>query len=80
MSLKYKQVPSSVHRCPSVVHTLRTSFPQKLLGQSKQDFVWSLHGWGGTKICLGGGGGEEEGVLGHMSKMADTTIYGKNPL
>ena len=56
-------------RCPSVVvHTLYTSSPQKLLDQSKSNFIWSLH-WG-TKVCSNGPG--------HMTKMAAMLLYGKN--
>ena len=55
-------------RRPSV-HNAQRSSP-KPLGQSKPNFMWSLLGSiGGTKVC--------SRHLGHMTKMAATSIYGK---
>ena len=42
--------PPSCVICPSVVHTLYTSCPQKPQGQSKSNFIWSLHGMGERKF------------------------------
>ena len=54
--------------CPSVVHTLQTSSPQKPLGQSKPNFIWGPHGSRERKFIRGG--------LGHITM----PMYGKNPL
>ena len=64
--------PSGVCRPVSIHHFQRSSSP-KPLGQSKPDFIWTVEPqWdGGTKVCLR--------CLGHMTKMATTSIYGKNP-
>ena len=53
-------------------HTLQTSSPQKPLGQSKPNSMWSLHGAGATKVC--------SPYLGHKTVMFAMPIYGKNPL
>ena len=52
------------------IHLFQTSSPLKPFGQSKPNFMWSLLGKGGSKVCINGPG--------HMTKMAATTIYGKN--
>ena len=44
----------------------------KPLGWLKPNFIWSLLGMGGTKVCSNG--------LGHMTKMAAKPIYCKNLL
>ena len=51
-----------------VVHNAQRSSSPKPLGRSKPNFMWV----GGTKFC--------SRHLGHMTKMAATPIYGKNPL
>ena len=56
-----------IHCRPFVQHFQRSSSP-KLLGQSKPNFMWSLHGSGEQNL---------QG-LGHMTKIAATPIYGKN--
>ena len=57
--------PASV----SVVHNAQRASSPKPLGQSKPNFCGA---WvGGTKVC--------SRHLGHMTKMAATLIYGKNP-
>ena len=42
----------SVVRCPSV-HHIQRSFSPKPLGQSKPNFIWSLHGSGERKFIHG---------------------------
>ena len=44
--------------------------PQKPLGQLNSNFIWNEEA--GTKVC--------SNCPGHMTKMAATSIYGKNPL
>ena len=52
-------------------HYFQTSSSLKLLGQSNQNFIWSLLGkGGGAKVYING--------LGHMTKMAAMPIYGEN--
>ena len=47
------------------IQHFQTSFAQKLLGRSKPNFIWSLHGMWGMKIC--------SSVPGHMTM----PIYGE---
>ena len=64
---------SSVVCRPSVlvvVHNAQTSSSPKPLGRSKPNFMWILLGLGEQYITR---------HLGHMTKMAATPIYGKNP-
>ena len=64
---------SGVPRTSSVVvHNAQTSSSQKPYSRSKPNFINVEPPWvGGTKFCLR--------HLGHMTKMAATPIYGKNP-
>ena len=59
--------PSSVR--PS---TFSNIFPSEIIGQIKLKFHMETPWDAGTKVCSNG--------LGHMTKMAATLIYGKNPL
>ena len=61
------QAQSCVHSS-TVIHSRHTASPQKLLGQSKPNFIWNRHG----KVCVP--------HLGHMIKIAAMPIYGKSPL
>ena len=53
---------------PLSVHHFQRYSP-KPLGQSKPNFMWSVHGSWGTKGC--------SGYMGHMTNMAATPIYDK---
>ena len=63
--------PSVGVRRPSVCSHFQTSAPLKPLGQSKPNFFMEPPWKGGTKVYINGPG--------HMTKMAATPIYGKNP-
>ena len=52
------------------IQHFQTSFPEKLLGWLKPNFMWSLSGMGAQKFVQIGPG--------RMAKMADMPIYGKN--
>ena len=59
-------------RPSSVRPQFLTSSSLKPLGQSNSNFIWRLLRTQGMKVCSNGPG--------HMTKMAATPIYGKNPL
>ena len=62
----------------STVTQIQPSFPQKPLGRLKPDFIWSLHGRWGMKMC--------SNVSGHMTmpmydeKLPKTLIFGTKGL
>lgn len=66
------QGPASVVVCrpSSVVHTLQTSSPPKLLGRSKPTFMWSLLGKGRTTVYINDPG--------HVTKMTAMITNAKN--
>ena len=68
---QWSGVRSPSVRRPSLVHNAQTSFSQKTAWPIKAKFYMEPPWVGGTKFC--------SRHLGHMTKMAATPIYGKNP-
>ena len=63
--------PASVRRRPSIRYTFSKIFSSETAWPIKAKFYVEPPWEGGTKVCINGPG--------HMTKMAATPIYGKNP-